>query len=503
MTDPSIPPELGRLPRESRSDQQPGGIGGTAGTLERAPLRSLAQGQPLVVGPETTLRETLYAISQGLQDVAAIADPASGLPLGLITLREMLHVISFEGGDLDDPAAAHMIGAPLTIAADAPSHRAKVMMVKKRVRHLLLTEPDGRLCGIVDHADLLGLRAGGADALVESIGLARDMDAMVVVADRVRRQGAELFEAGMGVDSLSQWMSGLNDLITMRIIEIMEDEFDLPAVPWCWLVFGSEGRLEQTFATDQDNGILFVPPEPGAAEALREAFLPFARSVNQALDHCGFERCRGNIMAGNPQWCLSDAEWQTRFAGWLRVPEPEALLHGTIFFDFRPLYGNFEPVDRLRAWLIDAAPRHALFLRSMAELAVSTAPPIGWAGQFTYDRNRDFPHTIDLKLQGARLFTDPARVWALEYGVWGTNTTERLRGADAAEGRSGADTAAEVEAFQLIQRFRVHQQLQTADRDAANRVDPGDLNELHRLMLKEAFKQAKRLQLRLRQQFRL
>jgi CBS domain-containing protein len=60
-----------------------------------------------------------------------------------------------------------------------------------------------------------------------------------------------------------------------------------------------------------------------------------------------------------------------------------------------------------------------------------------------------------------------------------------------------------VEAFQLIQRFRVHQQLQTADRDAANRVDPGDLNELHRLMLKEAFKQAKRLQLRLRQQFRL
>ena len=44
-------------------------------------------------------------------------------------------------------------------------------------------------------------------------------------------------------------------------IELIEDEFDLPAVPWCWIVFGSEGRLEQTFVTDQDNGLLFVPPD--------------------------------------------------------------------------------------------------------------------------------------------------------------------------------------------------------------------------------------------------
>jgi CBS domain-containing protein len=36
--------------------------------------------------------------------------------------------------------------------------------------------------------------------------------------------------------------------------------------------------------------------------------------------------------------------------------------------------------------------------------------------------------------------------------------------------------------------------------DAANRVDPNDLNELNRLMLKEAFKQAKRLQARLKAQ---
>jgi len=467
---------------------------------DQTPLRRLARRQVLVVPPQTSLRETLYRISQGQEDAAVIADEASGLPLGLITLREMLHVISFEGGGLDDPVAGHMIGAPLTVAADAPAHRAKVLMAKKGARHVLLTEPDGRLFGLVGQSDLLGLRSGEAEPLVEAVAAARDLDAMVAASDRVRRRGAELFQSGMGVEALCQWMSGLNDLIAMRIIEIMEDEFDLPGIPWCWLVFGSEGRLEQTFATDQDNGLIFVPPEPAAADAVRSAFLPFAQAVNEALHRCGFERCRGKVMAGNPKWCLSAAEWQARFSAWMDEPDPEAVMHSAIFFDFRPLYGSFDPADRLRAWLIAKAPGQARFLRALAELALGVAPPIGWAGQFVYGRNRDFPHTIDLKLQGARLFTDPARVWALQHGIWATNTAARLRAAGAVQGRPAKDVAAEVEAFHLIQRFRIEQQLGSRDPDGVNRVDPGSLNELHRLMLKEAFKQAKRLQARLRPQ---
>ncbi len=468
---------------------------------DQAPLRALAGRSPLVMPPSATLREVLYAISQGREDAVVVADMASQLPLGLVTLRELLHVITFEGGDLDDPVAAHMIGAPLTVVADSPAHRAKVLMAKKGVGHILLVEPDGRFYGLIHQADLLGLRAGGAEVLIAAIAAARDLQAMVLVADQVRRRGAELFHAGMGAEAISQWMSGLNDLIAMRVIELIEDEFDLPAVPWCWLLFGSEGRLEQTFTTDQDNGLVFEPGHPEDTQALRAAFLPFAQAVNDALHHCGFERCRGDIMAGNPDWCLSGEEWQARFAGWLKEPNPEALLHGTIFFDFRPLYGRYELVDRLRLWLLAKAPEHPLFLRALAHQALEVDVPLGWGGRFTYDRNRDFPHTIDLKIRGARLFVDVARVWSLAKGIWSTNTADRLRAAGIGPGRSAEDIAAEVEGFHLVQRFRIRQQLTTRDQDAANRVNPADLNELNRLMLKEALKQARKMQLRLRQQY--
>jgi CBS domain-containing protein len=425
------------------------------------------------------------------------------LPLGIVTLSDMVHVITFEGANLDEPVAEFMIGAPITLPADAPAHRAKVLMAKRNVRHLLLVESDGRLCNLVSQADLFGLQERGAQSLVDAVAVARDLDAMVKAADAIRRRGAELFAAGMSIGPLCQWMSGLNDLVAMRIIELIEDEHDLPAVPWCWMVFGSEGRLEQTFATDQDNGLIFVPGDENAKEPVREAFLPFAQAVNQALHFCGFERCRGHIMAGNPDWCLTQAEWRGKFEGWLSTPDPQSLLNSTIFFDFRPVYGRYELVDRLRSWLLPLPPKRPRFLRAMAEDALSCPPALGWVGNFVYDGGRDYPHTIDLKLRGARPFVDAGRIWSLAHGVWATNTSERLRAAGAALNRPPEDTAAAVEAFHVIQRFRIQQQLATADPEAANRLDPSSLNDLHRLMLKEAFKQAKKLQLGLKQHYGL
>jgi CBS domain-containing protein len=236
---------------------------------------------------------------------------------------------------------------------------------------------------------------------------------------------------------------------------------------------------------------------------VREGFLPFAQAVNKALHHCGFERCRGGIMAGNPDCCLSADEWRQRFSEWLHEPQPEAILRSTIFFDFRPLYGSSEPVDQLRDWLTREATGHHRFFRALADQAVSAAPPLGWIGQFTFEHNRDFPHTIDLKLQGARFFMDAARLWALADAIPATSTAERLRTVGRSRNRNPADVAAEVEAFHLIQRFRIEQQLKTHDQDAVNRVNPNELNELHRLMLKESFRQAKKVQARVRQEFGL
>ena len=130
-------------------------------------------------------------------------------------------------------------------------------------------------------------------------------------------------------------------------------------------------------------------------------------------------------------------------------------------------------------------------------------PALGWMGKFAYDGGREHPHTLDLKLHGARPFMDAARIWSLAHGVWATNTADRLRGAAASMNRRPEETSAAVEAFHLVQRFRIEQQLTTSDPNLVNRIDPTQMNELNKLMLKEAFKQAKRLQQRLRTDYSL
>jgi len=472
-------------------------------SLSEGPLRYLPKGPPLTAPPSTSVRNAMLRMNQTGADNIVVVDEPSNRPLGIVTLSNLVHGIAFEGGDLEQPVAGVMTAAPFTLPADAPTHRATVLMTKRNVRHVILVEPDGHLCNVVSRADLFGLRGADAEALAESVTMAMDVAALAKVAAAIKQRGARLFAAGMGAEHVCQWISALNDITSMRVIELIEDDFDLPAVPWCWLVFGSEGRLEQTFSTDQDNGILFLPGEESLTEGIREAFLPFAQAVNRGLDACGFTLCKGNIMAGNRSWCLSLAEWKNRFSTWMQVPEPEAIMHSTVFFDFRPLYGSYELADRLRDWLLPQPANYDRFLRALAEEALLAAPSLGWANNFIYDGGRQHPHTMDLKLHGSRPFVDAARLWSLTHGVWATNTGDRLRAVAHTQRQRPETTAGEVEAFYLVQRFRMQQQITAENPDEANRLNPSSLNALNRLMLKEAFKQAKNVQMRLKLEYGL
>ena len=84
-----------------------------------------------------------------------------------------------------------------------------------------------------------------------------------------------------------------------------------------------------------------------------------------------------------------------------------------------------------------------------------------------------------------------------------TSTAQRLRGAAGAT-NLGADVEAMIDGFYFIQQLRLRQQQGLKGEEAgANRIDPDELNELDRFILKEAFKQARKLQEKLKLDYRL
>ncbi len=460
-------------------------------------LRQLVRAATLTVPPSASVREALLKLDTAHTDAVVVVDEASHVALGIVTLRDVLRRTAIVAGDLEAPIAVIMTSGLITLSADATAHQASVVMVRRGVRHLVLTEVDGRYFNVVSQADLYAQPGARAEELVTAIVAARDIASLATLAVGVRRLATCLLAERVGAEAICQRISALNDLLTLQVIELTAGRFELPYVPWCWLVFGSEGRLEQTLASDQDNGLIFAAASEEETASLRQAFLPFARAVNEALDACGFPLCQGNIMASNPAWCLSLEEWKSAFGKWISNTQPEAVLNSTIFFDFRALYGQDSLASELREWLLAEASSYPFFLRGLAENTMKWQSPLNWWQGFRYDRNKEFPHTIDLKKLGARPFVDAARIQALAKGVPDTNTVERLRATDSVIGIPPHETAALVDAFYHIQRLRLeHQVVGGANKDP-NRVNPDLLHALDRLILKESLKQARSLQRRL------
>ena len=469
-----------------------------------SPLGSLIQRQPATVPLDASVRDAIGIMARMHTGSVIVADGSTRLTLGIFTLGDLLHRVAMAGCDLEQPIAGVMTAGVVTVGPQTTAYQAALIMARRGLRHLPVVEPDGTLIGIVSQGDLFALHRSAVTDLSDDIREARDPAAPQACAMEIRRTIDALLRNGTAAEQLTHLISTLNDLLTLRIIELTHDEFDLPTVKWCWIALGSEGRYEQTLSTDQDNAIVFEASAGEQTESVRARLLAFAQAVNRKLDACGYPLCTGGIMAGNAECCLSMDEWRAKFSRWMRTPEPTALLNASIYFDFRPLYGDEDLADVLRNWLMEAAPRASLFLRLMAENAMQCRPPLGVLRAFRYDSNKQFPHTLDLKMYGTRPFVDAARVLALANGVGYTGTAQRLREVDEIVDLGGDDVEAIVDGFYHIQLLRLrHQRAVQSEASGANRVDPDDLNELDRHILKESFRQARKLQSRVGVDFRL
>lgn len=336
-------------------------------------------------------------------------------------------------------------------------------------------------------------------ALRREIQAAPDLAALQQASRRIQALAQRLVEAKPDAEQLTRMISSFNDALTRRLIDVCSQDFRQAGLEWCWISLGSEGRQEQTLSGDQDNGIIFASINNDDPEQVRAALLPLARRINEALDACGFPLCLGDIMASNPHWCLSLAEWRERFGLWIIEGDPQALLNGSIFFDLRPLHGAQHLAQQLSGWLALEAAENSRFLFQMVANALRREPPLGLLRHFVVAREGPYAGTIDLKLNGAALFIDAARIYSLACGAGASNTADRLRLAAARQRLHPDDVARWIEAFYFIQMLRLKNQHQHYSGQALmhNHVDPNRLEPHDKHALQQALHQARVLQQRL------
>jgi len=419
-----------------------------------------------------TVGEAARIMSQeGISSVLVRTDPP-----GIITDRDLRNRVLGAGLGPETPLLGVMSRPLRSVPAETPIYDAWTLLLDRGLHHLPVTR-GGDIVGVLSSTDLMRSTATGPMAVLRGVERLPGRESLPGYAARVTEMVSGLLAGGLETTVIAGLVARLNDALMRPILRWAEADLGPPPAPYAWIVFGSEGRMEQTLLTDQDNALVYA--DEGAAHA--GWFGRLAERVNADLEAAGFPVCPGGYMARS--WHGTLSSWKERFQGWIDVPTPKAQLVASIFFDFRRVGGelDLEPLERL----LDSAAGKPLFLRMQAQDALRFRPPQG-----LLLRLRGASSEVDLKLQGISPIVLLARCYALAIGSRSRATLARLAAAARAGRLSEEEATAVTEAYRYLLALRLRLQLRmaSAGKPVGNKVRLTELTGMERSRLKDAFR---------------
>ncbi|MFC5993572.1 putative nucleotidyltransferase substrate binding domain-containing protein [Pseudonocardia hispaniensis] len=448
------------------------------------PVADLLRGPPVLCSPGLSLREVAERMSASAA-TSAVVDLGAGR-LGILTDRDLRQRVVAAGLDTSAPVTEAMSAPAYTVPADRLGGEALLDMLDRGIRHLPVLSPTGRVLGVLEDSDLVAVTTRSSFHLRAAIARAEDVGALVDAAARLRPTIIGLHDAKVAASDISAIYSVVADVLTRRLIDFAIRELGAPPSPFSWLALGSLARREAVPSSDVDSALVWFGPDsdPAAAAAVRA----IADRVMTGLAACGFPADRNGAVASNPLFARSAAGWEAVTRGWLTDPTQEkALVLVSLVVDGRPVWGLRHP--RSVPDVFRSAHRHPDLLRLLARFALSHRPPTGFLRDFVVEHSGERRGQLDLKKGGIVPIVDLARWAGMAAGVTSASTPVRLRAA-AEAGTLDAEARTLQEAFDLIVELRMQHQVGQlrAGTPPDDYVRPGELSQLTRASLREAFR---------------
>jgi CBS domain-containing protein len=473
--------------------------------LHNTRVAALVREPPVTCGGDTSVKDLAASMTTGAARAVVVLDPG-GAPCGIVTDRDLRAKVVALGRDPSLTTARAVMSSPLvTIAVTAFAVEALLEMTQREIHHLVVLD-NGKLCGVISSDILVALPAAHPVVLARAIGRAASVPALAELATRAAELVRLLVERGTRAPAIAGIVAEINDRLVRRVLALSEAAVTArrgagAPLPYCWLLFGSEGRREQTLRTDQDNGLVYADTDDEAAHAWFQAL---ARETIDGLIAIGFPPCPGGAMASNPLWCRPLEVWKGYFRTWMESPTPQHALAASMYFDARPLAGEMALGTALTDVLRAEAPRYPHLLSTLARDVVDRALPRTLLGGIKGESRGPHRGTVDVKASGGMHLVATARIHALALGLADTNTIARFLGAAAAGIYSASEATEIVEAFEHLLHLRLVAQLDRLAQRAVpdNRVELRRLSRRDALLLRDAFATISRLQADLRERYR-
>jgi len=466
--------------------------------LLTTPLSDLIVREPITLPSTTSIRETANVMAE--QRISSMLVVDDGKLIGIVTDRDLRTRVIAAGRPYEDPLGTIMTQQPATVPLSSFGFEALLAMARNNVHHIPIVD-DGRVAGMLTATDLLERRSSSAVYLVSDVYNRSSVADLAKVSARLLLVLRNLVESNATAHSVGHVISAVGEAINCRLLQLAEQKFGPPPVPYAWLAAGSLARNEQTALSDQDNCL--VLSDEYQPEQHDDYFIALSRYVSDGLNECGYVYCPGDVMATNSQWRQPLAQWKRYFNRWIEQPEPKALMLSSVFFDLRLMHGEQSLLDELQQHILSKSKTNRIFLAYMTGNALTHQPPLGLFRNFVLVKGGENKHTLDLKHSGVVPVIDLARIYCLASGLPEINTWDRLDAA-AGQGELSAQGAADLrDALEFIGAVRLRHQAHLIKHDQApnNFVPPSKLSQFERNHLKDAFALVRTMQSVLAQRF--
>lgn len=467
---------------------------GSDRVLFTTPVRDLVARDVVTARTDVSLIDAAGLMSAHRAGALVIVDETGG-PIGIITNTDLRDKAMACRKDPSSPVADIMSSPLFTIDGNDFCFEAVLKMVSHNVHHLVVTDA-GRLTGVISSRDFVILQITSPLMIVREIENQSSVEGLASASGKILRLISLLLGEGARAESIIRIITDVNDRIECKILDFAVKTLGPPPRPFCWIVYGSAGRKEQTFKTDQDNAIIYADPRSGEeARQVEEYFGRFAEFVVNAFLRCGFALCPGDFMATNQQWRQPLSAWKKSFSNWIQTPTDKAIHNAANLFDFRGLYGDLHLAEDLKKHLMETLAEKKLFLMAMAHLITDYRPPIGMFGSFIVEKSGEHTNRLDLKKGCLTPIINIIRLSAFECNIPETCTFERLavlKTVHSTISTVGDDLAHALEYILLL---RMRRQLEQVSMGITpdNFINPKKLSSFEQKNLKEICKLLSRM----------
>jgi signal-transduction protein with cAMP-binding, CBS, and nucleotidyltransferase domain len=458
-------------------------------------VREMMESPVVTVAASATL-QSVTELMNAREASSIVAVDEAGRPIGIMTGHDLLAAVARDGGVALTRPIDGLLSRPVaTIAPDAFLHTAIARMDRLGFRHLGVVDPaSGRLVGMVTARALLRQRSGQAIALGDDIAAAKGPEELGVAYRRLPAMALGLLGEGMTALEIAEVLSGALRDLSGRAAELAaaamltEGQGEAPA-PWAFLVLGSAGRGESLLAADQDNALVHT----GENDEEADWFAELGRRAADILNAAGLVYCAGGVMAKNRACRHNLVGWGAEVERWIAEREPAHLLNADIFFDFRPVNGDYWLGDELRDFAVPLAARSPAFLARLAHMLDPRSPALSPV----FGRFRGRAGRVDLKRGGLRSLVSAARILGLKLGSVEVSTERRFAAAAEAGLLPADDLALFLDAHGRLLRLILEQQLIDIEtgKAAGTAIEVRRLPRLERERLKAALSAIGRIDL--------